>query len=75
MDCVQSTCTWDNAVSFGCRGESVRRGNSNMRLKGKIAIVTGGSQGIGEAVAKRYAAEGAKVAILNRNEAKAPHRH
>ena len=42
-----------------------------MRLKGRVAVVTGGSQGIGEALAKRYAAEGAKVAILNRNEAKA----
>ena len=42
-----------------------------MRLKGQVAVVTGGSQGIGEAVAKRYAAEGAKVAILNRNETKA----
>ena len=42
-----------------------------MRLKGQVAVVTGGSQGIGEALAKRYAAEGAKVAILNRNEAKA----
>lgn len=42
-----------------------------MRLKGQVAIVTGGSQGIGEALAKRYAAEGARVAILNRNEAKA----
>src|SRR5690349_15820645 len=42
-----------------------------MRLKGQVAVVTGGSQGIGEALAKRYAAEGAKVATLNRNEAKA----
>ena len=42
-----------------------------MRLKGQVAVVTGGSQGIGEALAKRYAAEGAKVAILNRNEVKA----
>ena len=42
-----------------------------MRLKGQVAAVTGGSQGIGEALAKRYAAEGAKVAILNRNEVKA----
>jgi NAD(P)-dependent dehydrogenase (short-subunit alcohol dehydrogenase family) len=42
-----------------------------MRLKGQVAIVTGGSQGIGEALARRYATEGAKVAILNRNEAKA----
>jgi NAD(P)-dependent dehydrogenase (short-subunit alcohol dehydrogenase family) len=42
-----------------------------MRLKGQVAVVTGGSQGIGEALAKRYASEGAKVAILNRDEAKA----
>jgi len=42
-----------------------------MQLKGKIAIVTGGSQGIGEAIAKRYAAEGASVAIFNRNADKA----
>ncbi|MBO6782025.1 MAG: SDR family oxidoreductase [Alphaproteobacteria bacterium] len=34
-----------------------------MRLEGKIAIVTGGSVGIGAAIAKRYAAEGATVAI------------
>jgi NAD(P)-dependent dehydrogenase (short-subunit alcohol dehydrogenase family) len=42
-----------------------------MRLEGKVAIVTGGSQGIGEAVSRRYAAEGAKVAIMNRNQDKA----
>jgi NAD(P)-dependent dehydrogenase (short-subunit alcohol dehydrogenase family) len=42
-----------------------------MRLANKVAIVTGGSQGIGEAIAKSYASEGAKVAILNRNSEKA----
>ncbi len=33
-----------------------------MRLNGKIAIVTGAARGFGEAVARRYAEEGARVA-------------
>lgn len=39
-----------------------------MRLKDKIAIVTGGARGIGLAVARAYAREGAIVAIADVNE-------
>jgi NAD(P)-dependent dehydrogenase (short-subunit alcohol dehydrogenase family) len=35
-----------------------------MKLEGKVAIVTGGSQGIGAAIVRRYATEGAKVAVV-----------
>jgi len=35
------------------------------RLNGKIAIVTGAGRGIGRATARRFAAEGAKVAVLS----------
>lgn len=37
-----------------------------MQLKGKIALITGASRGIGAAVAKRFAAEGAHVIITAR---------
>jgi 3-oxoacyl-[acyl-carrier protein] reductase len=39
-----------------------------MNLKGATALVTGGSSGIGQAIARSLVAAGAKVAITGRNE-------
>ncbi len=36
-----------------------------MRLKNKVAIVTGGSRGIGAATVRRFVKEGAKVVIAD----------
>ena len=40
-----------------------------MNLKGKIAVVTGGAQGIGKGIVKRYIEEEAKVAVFDCDEA------
>src|SRR5205807_2212683 len=42
--------------------------DTSMRLENKITIVTGGGTGIGEAIAKVFAREGAKVAITGRRK-------
>ncbi len=40
-----------------------------MKLENKVAIVTGGARGIGAAICRRYAEEGARVVVADRREA------
>ena len=39
-----------------------------MRLKDKVAIVTGAASGIGKEIARAYAREGARVVIADLNQ-------
>src|SRR6478672_3187308 len=39
----------------------------NMKLDGKIAVITGGNSGIGFATAKEFKANGARLVIFGRN--------
>lgn len=42
-------------------------GNRSKRLEGKRAIVTGGASGFGDGIARRFAAEGARVIVADLN--------
>jgi len=50
---------------MGMNPESARAPRAHFRHGGKVAVVTGGASGIGQAIALRLAQDGARVAILD----------
>ena len=38
-----------------------------MKLENKVAVITGGTKGIGYGIAEEYLKEGAKITICSRN--------
>ena len=51
------------------RAETQLKKGEDMRIPGKVAVITGAGSGFGEGIAKRFAQEGAKVVVADINGA------
>src|ERR1700722_12772157 len=60
-----------SAAHGGVLRNTAKGANSMKRLDGRVAVVTGAAQGIGEGIVRRLAAEGAKVVVADLNGTKA----
>ena len=62
---ARSNATSSASAASGCRANRADRGDQVENLTGKVAVVTGGGSGLGAAMARVFAAEGMRVAVLD----------
>jgi 2-hydroxycyclohexanecarboxyl-CoA dehydrogenase len=56
-----------DVIGGAAQGRGGRRGDAMGRFAGRTVVVTGGGGGIGGATCRRFATEGARVAVLDRD--------
>ena len=65
----KNACITAGAVAAGCGiAASLLRSRDRFPLEGKVVLITGGSRGLGLAMARRFAQEGAMLALTARDE-------
>lgn len=70
-DAVKDSATRQSRAAVAIRHRpSARHAGYLVEIAGKVAVVTGGASGLGEATVRAYAGRGAHVAVFDRDEAR-----
>ena len=60
--------TYRRTLGYSSPADVLAKGINDMKLQGQVAVITGAGRNIGKAMAKLFAAEGAKIAVVEMHE-------